>query len=83
MSEFNTNNAIKVPTGTAGSWLGGWVFVPESFGSAGDHEGAYLERDGERIPLLHCSVDLKEFAELMSCIEAKFSYHCAGYAERE
>ena len=80
MSESNPNNTTAVPSMIAGSWLGGWVFIPAPFESTDDHECAYLERDGERIPLLHCSVDLKEFTEIMSCIETTFSYH---YASRE
>ena len=80
MSEFNLNSASTVPM-SAGSWLGGWVFNPGYFGAAGNHRDAYLERDGERVPLVHCSADLREFTELMARIEAKFSHHYAAQVE--
>jgi hypothetical protein len=84
MSEFTKNKTTEVPAKPRGSWLGGWVLVPAvPIESTVAHPCTYLERDGERVPLLHCSVELKEFAELMSRIEAKFTSHYAEQEERE
>ncbi|HEY5832677.1 hypothetical protein [Streptomyces sp.] len=83
MSEFNANTVPAAPTTTAGYWLGGWVFIPATLGSIGDRRDAYLEREGERVPLLHCSVDLTQFVELMIGIEAELAHDDADAPERE
>lgn len=94
MNDFQANTASASATtvsttasttasATAGYWLGGWVFIPATLGSVGDRQDAYLERDGERVPLLHCSVDLTRFVELMIRIEAKLTGYHADDTEHE
>lgn len=65
--------APEPPIMMRGTLLGGWVFIPASVGSV--DERAYLERGGKRVPLLHCSVELEEFAGSMAGIEAGFTHH--------
>ncbi|WP_329139248.1 hypothetical protein OG552_32905 [Streptomyces sp. NBC_01476] len=79
MNEFCATAVPKPSSESAGYWLGGWIFIPASLGSAAAPHHAYLERDGERIPVPHCSLDLAQFAEAMKRIETKFSQH---YGER-
>ncbi|WNI14725.1 hypothetical protein [Actinacidiphila sp. ITFR-21] len=80
MSEFTTNTASAESAAPVGHWLGAWIFIPASLGPTGEHRNGYLRRGGDHVPLLHCSVDLAEFAELMADIEAEFS---RGYAARQ
>ncbi|SEG83354.1 hypothetical protein SAMN05216223_11455 [Actinacidiphila yanglinensis] len=54
-----------------GHRLGGWAFVPATFGPPGGHTVPYLERDGLRVHLHHCGTELERFADSMADIQAK------------
>lgn len=86
MNESTVNSAPAAPPAVSdppvsGYWLGGWVFIPLSLGYGGVRQGPYLERDDERVPLPHCSTEPKEFAEMMTGIETKFSRRHGDRAE--
>jgi len=74
MREFSEDDSSEALPAASVFLLGGWVLIPASIGSTAG-EIACLERDGKRVPLLHCAVDLMEFAESVARIEARFIRH--------
>jgi hypothetical protein len=50
-----------------------WLFVPGRRNTMGDLESGYLVRNGERVALTHCSLQLAELFRILRRLEFEFS----------